>query len=163
MDITLYRGTSKFTAELDVDQETGEIMGDFPLDVLVARNPIGTAAFVLNSEAQSDMIDAHIKLMTAKKKALQNNANRATQALKDVMKQTGVLSIKSQDGTFKAVLYKERDKSVDIFDMEQLPVDYMKEIPVSYVPDKTLIKKAISDGFEVPGARIIANDRLIIS
>lgn len=162
MEITLYKGTQEFTAELAVDQETGEIAADYPLDVLVQRNPIGTAAFVLNTLANADMIDTHIKLMQAKKKALTNNAERAKTALKEVMQATGVLSVKSADGTFKAVLHKERDESVDVFDEKQLPQDYLREIPVSYAPDKKLIKKAIDDGFEVPGAKIVKNDRLVI-
>lgn len=162
MEITLYKGTQEFTAELAVDQETGEIAADYPLDVLVQRNPIGTAAFVLNTLANADMIDAHIKLMQAKKKSLTNNAERAKTALKEVMQATGVLSVKSADGTFKAVLHKERDESVDVFDEKQLPQDYLREIPVSYAPDKMLIKKAIDDGFDVPGAKIVKNDRLVI-
>src|SRR4051812_23365118 len=123
--IALYRGSEEIIAELHVDQDTGEIGTDFPLDLLVQRNPIGTAAFVLNTLANVEMIDAHIKLMTAKKKALQNNAERAKEALKQVMQLTGTLSIKSSDGTFKATLYKDRDKSVDVFDDKQLPQDYL--------------------------------------
>jgi len=163
MEITLYRGTQEFTAELDVDQDTGEIVGDYPLEILVKRNPIGTAAFVLNTLATADMIDAHIKAMQAKKKALTSNAERAKEALKSVMQATGVLSVKSDDGTFKAVLMKERDKSVDIFDEYQIPEDYMREIPATYTPNKKLIAAAIEDGFDVPGAKIIKNDRLQIS
>jgi len=162
MEITLYRGTQEFTAELEVDQETGEISATYPLDVLVRRNPIGTAAFVLNTLATADMIDTHIKQMQAKKKALQNNAERAKEALKEVMQVTGVLSVKSEDGTFKAVLHKERDKSVEIFDEKQILSDYMREILVTYASDKTLMFKAMKDGFEVPGARIVAKDRLEI-
>lgn len=162
MEITLYRGTQEFTAELDIDQDTGEISAAFPLDVLVQRNPIGTAAFVLNTLATADMIDAHIKVMQAKKKALTNNAERAKEALKKVMQVTGVLKIESQDKTFKAALSKERDKSVDVLDESQIPADYMREIPATYAPDKKLIAKAIADGFEVPGAKIVANDRLTL-
>lgn len=162
-EITLYRGTQEFTAELDVDQDTGEIMADYPLDVLVQRNPIGTAAFVLNTLANADMIDAHIKLMQAKKKALTNNADRAKEALKQVMQATGVLSVKSSDGTFKAVLSKERDKSIEVFDENQIPADYMREVPATYAPDKALMAKAMKEGFDIPGARIVAKDRLTIS
>ena len=162
MNITLYRGTQEFTAELDVDQETGEIAATCPLDVLVQRNPIGTAAFVLNTMASAEMIDAHIKLMQAKKKALTNNAERAKQALLEVMQATGVLSIKSDDGTFKAVLSKGANKSVEVFDENQIPADYMREVPATYAPDKALMTKAIKDGYQIPGARLVENDRLTI-
>lgn len=162
MQITLYRGADAFSAELECDPDTGEIGGEYPLDVLVQRNPGGTCAYVLNTDAQASMIDAHIKIMQAKKKALQNNAERARAALKQVMQLTGVLSIKSDDGTFKAVLQKERDASIEVFDSLQVPADYQREIPATYEPDKTLIKKAIADGFEVPGAKLVKNDRLVI-
>jgi len=120
-------------------------------------------AYVLNTDAQAAMIDAHIKLMQAKKKALQNNADRARAALKQVMQLTGVTAIKSDDCTFKATLYKERDESIDVFDSLQLPPDYTREIPATYAPDKSLIKKAIKEGYEVPGAKLIKNDRLVIA
>ncbi len=162
MQITLYRGADEFSAELEINED-GEIGGDFPLDVLVQRNPIGTCAYVLNTDAQSAMIDAHIKLMQSKKKALQNNAERARTALRDVMKITGTKSIKSNDGTFKAVLYPERDESVNVFDETQLPDVYLREIPAKYEPDKALIKRAINDGFNVPGAKLDKKDRLVIA
>lgn len=162
MNITLYRGTEEFQAELNVDQDTGEIVADYPLDVLVQRNPIGTAAFILNTLATADMIDAHIKIMQAKKKALTNNAERAKEALKQVMQATGVLKVESSDKTFKAVLSKERDKSVEIWDENQIPDLYMREVPATYTPDKSLMAKAMKDGFEIPGARIVARDRLTI-
>ena len=161
--ITLYRGSEEIITELQVDPDTGEIGTDFPLDLLAKRNPIGTAAFVLNSLANAEMIDAHIKLMTAKKRALTNNAERAKEALKQVMQLTGTLSLKSADGTFKAVLHKERDASVEVLDEKQLPPDYLREVPAQYVPDKGLIRKAIEDGFDVPGAKIAKKDRLTIS
>jgi len=162
MQITLYRGADEFSAELEINED-GEIGGEYPLDVLVQRNPIGTCAYELNTDAQAAMIDAHIKLMQAKKKALQNNSERARTALKQAMQLTGVTAIKSDDGTFKATLYKERDESIDVFDSLQLPHDYMREIPAKYEPDKTLIKKAIKSGYEVPGAKLVKNDRLAIA
>jgi predicted small secreted protein len=160
MDITLFHGTREFTAELNVDQDTGEILSEFPLDILVQRNPIGTAAFILNTIATADMIDVHIKTMQAKKKALTNNAERAKEALKQVMQITGVFRVESLDKTFKAILHKERDKSVEIFNEDMIPSDYMQEIPATYTPDKILIMKSMKEGFEIPGVRIIAKDRL---
>ena len=50
---------------------------------------------------------------------------------------------------------------MDVFDADQVPSDYMREV-VKYEADKTLIRKAIDDGFDVPGARVVARDRLTI-
>lgn len=163
MEIELFKGSNSFIAELQIDPDTGEIGGEFSLDVLTQRNPIGTAAYVLQTLATADMIDSHIKIMQAKKKALTNNAERAKESLRQVMQVTGVLKVESLDRTFKAVLSKDRDKSVEVFDENQIPADYMREVPATYAPDKSLIAKAMKDGFDVPGCRIIAKDRITIS
>ena len=163
MILTLYRGADEFSAELAIDEETGEIGGEYPLDVLVKRNPVGTCAFILNTKAQADMIETHIKMMQAKMKALDNNAARAKESLKQAMQATGTLSVASLDGTFKATLMPDRDESIDVFDALQLPSDYLREVPARFEPDKVLIKKAIKDNFDVPGARLVKRDRLVIS
>lgn len=162
MDIVLYRGAQEIIAELEVDQETGEIGAEYPLDLLVKRNPIGCAGFYLHTQAQAGMIKAHIDQMRKKLQALEKNAERVKESLKQAMQLTGTTAIESPDATFKVKLYKERDKSVEIWDEKQLPQDYLREIPARYEPDKELIKKAIKDGFEVPGAKVVAKDRLEI-
>jgi hypothetical protein len=162
MDIILYRGAQEIIAELEVNPDTGEIGTDYPLDVLVKRNPIGSAGFFLHTQAQAKMIEDHIDAMQKKLRALKKNGERVKQSLKEVMQLTGTSSIESPDATFKVNLYKERDKSVDVFDERQLPQDYLREIPATYAPDKKLIEKAIKDGFDVPGARIVAKDRIEI-
>ncbi|MBM6697109.1 siphovirus Gp157 family protein, partial [Bifidobacterium pullorum subsp. saeculare] len=59
------------------------------------------------------------------------------------------------------VLQTGRDESVEVWDSAQLPRDYMRET-VKVEPDKTLIKKAIKDGFDVPGAKLVQKDRLVL-
>ena len=160
--ISLYRGSEEIIAELEVNQETGEIGTDVPIESLALRNPIGIAAFILNCESTADMLQAHINLIAEKRQRILNSAGRAHDALQSAMSITGTKSIASTDGTFKATLYKERDVSVEVFDERQIPQDYMKEIPATYRPDKRLIKKALDDGFDVVGAKIVKKDRLKI-
>ena len=162
MEITLYRGTEQFQAELSVDEETGEIADDGHLEMLVKRNPVGTVAYILQSAANAEMIDAHIKRMSAKKAAITRNAARAKEQLMQVMKFTGVLSIKSDDGTFSAKLEHERDSSVDPFEPLLIPHRYMREIPATFEPNKALIKNAIKEGIDVSGARLDYADRLTL-
>jgi len=163
MEIELFRGSRSFTAELTIDEDTGEIGGDYPLDLLVQRNPIGTAAFVLHTQAEVEMWKNRIKQMAAHIKSMESNAERAKTALMHAMKATGAKAIKSDDGLFKAVLYPERDVSAKIENEAQLPPDYLREIPAKYEPDKVLIKQALLDGFDVPGATLDRKDRLQIS
>ena len=162
MEIELFNGSRAFNAELSVDPETGEISTQ-GLDLLVQRNPIGTCAFILNSNANAEMIKNHIKDMQAKLKSIENNAERATQALKYVMQQTNTVKVESTDKTFKAVLSTGRDCSVDIYEADEIPEEMQKTIPASYPPDKAKIKKALLDGQDVPGAKLVYNDRLTIS
>ena len=53
--------------------------------------------------------------------------------------------------------------AIDVFDSLQVPQDYMREIPATSAPDKALIKKALNDGYEVPGARLVQGTRLKIA
>ena len=50
---------------------------------------------------------------------------------------------------------------MEVFDSLQVPADYMREVPATYTADKALIKKAIQDGFEVPGAKMTRSKRLV--
>ncbi len=43
-----------------------------------------------------------------------------------------------------------------------MPADYLREVPAKYEPDKALIKKAIKDGFDVAGAKLVKRDRLTV-
>ena len=70
--------------------------------------------------------------------------------------------IESNDKTFKAVLHVNRDESVEIFDENKIPEQFMREIPAKYSPDKVAIKKAIKDGVDVEGCKISYKDRLTI-
>ena len=160
MEIELYRGSQSFVADLQIDPETGEIGAD--LDLLVFRNPIGTAAYVLHTQASVEMLDEHIKKVTSKMKALQATIDRAKASLAQAMKATCTTRIQSTDGVFKAVLYPERDVSVDVFDDKQLPNAYITT-KVTVSPDKQSIKQAIYDGVDVPGARLVKKDRLSIT
>lgn len=161
-ELTLYSGADTIIAEIQVDEETGEIGTDYPLEILVKRNPIGCAAYVLHTTAQADMIKSRITELQRLAKSAEKRAERVKQSLAEVMELTGVMSIQSNDGTFSAKLSIDRDKSVEIFDEKQLPQDYKREIPAKYEPDKPLIRKALEDSYDVPGARIVTKNRLTI-
>ena len=164
MNITLYQASENLAELLSqVDPETGALpdeIGD-ARDV-VARKATSVAAHILNTRA-------HVGLVKARAKELADAARREEKRLAwlerylaENMAATGVLSIVSEDGLFGAKLERERDASVEVFQPELLPPDYLREIPASYEPDKALITRAIKDGHEVPGARIVRKDRLTI-
>lgn len=164
MNITLYKAAQDVRDMLDqIDPETGEMPEGFEqARDLVATKAQAVAAFILENNAQADMVESHAKALMDRVKAARKRSDWLKQYLQSHMSACGVLSIKADDGTFSATLSPGRDESVELFDANQLPQDYLREIPAKYEPDKTLIKKALKDGFTVPGARIIAKDRLTV-
>ncbi len=164
MNITLYQAAQEVRELLEqIDPETGELPEQLEqARALVATKSKAVSAFILEESAQADMVEAHAKELMSRVANTRKRIKWLKEYLASHMATCGITEIKADDGTFQAKLEHGRDKSVEIFDEKQLPTDFMREIPARYEPDKLLIKKAIADGFEVPGARIIGKDRLTI-
>ena len=162
-NITLYSASAELRDLLEqVDVETGELPeGLEQVRELVAGKSRAVAAFILENEAQADMVEAHAKALLQRVKTARKRSEWLREYLRSHMAGCGVLSIKSDDGTFSVKLERERDESVEVFDDKQLPRDYLRET-VTIAADKTLIKKAMKDGFDVPGAKLVRKDRLTI-
>lgn len=163
-NITLYQAAEGVRALLEqIDPETGEMPEGFDqARAIVATKAQAVAAFVLDNEAQADMVEQHAKALLDRVKAARKRSEWLRQYLQSHMTACGITEIKADDGTFKASLSIGRDESVEIFDAAQLPADYMREIPAKSEPDKALIKKAMKDGYDVPGARMVKKDRLTL-
>lgn len=101
-----------------------------------------------NNDSDVAAIDAEIKRLQDRKKVMVNGKERLKDYLRYNMEKTGVTKISSP--LFTITLAKGRS-SVVVEDDSALPEDY-KRVTVS--PDKTLIAKAIKDGYDVPGARL---------
>jgi hypothetical protein len=164
VNITLYSAAEQVRELLDqIDPETGELPEGFEqARALVAAKSQACAAFILETEAQADMVEAHAKALLDRVKRARKRTDWLREYLRTHMAAAGIRSIKSDDGTFAASLAIGRDEYVEVFDSAQLPQDYLREIPAKYEPDKTLIKRAIKDGYEVPGARLVVKDRLTL-
>lgn len=164
MNITLYQAAEGVRALLDqIDPETGEMPEGFDqARAIVATKAQAVAAFVLDTEAQADMVEQHAKRLMDAARSARKRTEWLRQYLQSHMTACGITEIKSDDGTFKASLSIGRDEPVEIFDAAQLPQDYLREIPAKYEPDKKLIAKAIKDGYDVPGARLNRKDRLTL-
>jgi hypothetical protein len=163
-NLALYEAAATVRELLEqIDPETGELPEGFEqARAIVATKAQAVAAFVLENEAQAGMVEQHAKALLDRVRTARKRSEWLREYLRSHMAACGVLSIKADDGTFSAVLSPNRDESVEIFDQAQLPADYLREIPARHEPDKALIKKAIKDGFEVPGAKLIAKDRLTL-
>ena len=163
MQVTLYQAAETVRHLLEqIDPETGELPEGFEQSrAIVATKAQAVAAFILSNEAEADMVETHAKDLMSRVKTARKRSEWLKEYMRSHMSACGITEIKSDDGTFKAKFESGRDESIEIFDEKQLPFNYIVE-KVTQTPDKTLIKKAIKDGFDVPGARLVKKDRLTI-
>ena len=160
MNITLYEAAKELESVLDLIDDDGVIPDKTAAALAQFEGKgVSVAAYILNCEAQAQLIQEAAKKMQDRAKASKNRAESLKQYLKMNMQKTGITEISCPE--FKVKLEIARDKSVEIYDANQLKKDYLRYKPAPPPePDKVLIKKAIEDGFEVAGARIVKNDRL---
>lgn len=164
MKITLHQAADELRDLLDqIDPDTGEMPEGFcSARDLVERKAIGCVAYLLEEKRQLESVKAYAKDLNAKIKAEEKRQDWLSGYLQHHMGETGITEIKDDRGIFKASLAIGRDESVEVYNESQIPQDYMREIPAKFEVDKTLIKRAIKDGYTVPGARIVRKDRLTI-
>ena len=151
MNITLYQCAEDVRAVLDAhfdsDTEAADtleaVIGQFEIK---AQSVIG---YYKNIEAADAMLDAHIKQMQEKKKALSGRLKSLHEYLGRNMLAAG----------FKASFRKS--KAIEILDEAQIPAEFMAE-KITYTPNKTAIKSAIESGREVPGAKQVERQILQI-
>lgn len=162
--ITLHAATEAVRDLLDqIDPETGELPEGFEqARALVAQKAVAVTAYILEADRGIESAKAYAKDLNAKIKTEEKRQEWLRRHLQEHMAAAGITEIADERGIFKASLAAGRDEAIEIFDEAQLPADYLREIPAKHEPDKTLIKKAIKDGFEVPGARLLKRDRLTI-
>ena len=150
MNNTLYEITDKYLKVLDnleIDEETGEILNAEELDEL-------SGAFEEKSEAVACYIKNSEVFIGDLKAEEANLAKRRKQTEKRIDYLKNVLTTKVRVSFRKSV-------AVSIDDEKALPADFVVET-VTTKPDKTAIKKAIQSGQEVSGASLVENRNLQI-
>lgn len=163
MNIKLYEAAEQVRTLLEqIDPETGEIPEGFEqARALVATKAQAVAAWVLENNLQADMVEQHAKALLDRVKAARKRSDWLKEYLRSHMDACGILSIKSDDGTFSVKLEKERDESVEIDEDVEFPPELCNE-PKPPTVSKTKVKAAILAGQAVAGARIVRRDRLTI-
>lgn len=160
MNITLYQCAADVKAVLDAyfDDETERqdtieaVIGQFETKAQ------SVAAYCLNLAAQGDLLEAHIKAMQAKLKAIRKREGSLKQYMADNMKAAGIHSIQADNGSFSARFTKDHPR-VAIWDEAQIPADFMRT-KTTTEPDKTAIKAAIQAGQDIPGAKLEQGETL---
>lgn len=164
MNITLYKAAEELQDILNsLDPETGEIPESLDdARALVAQKAVNVVAYLKDTDSKADYLMAAAKELQDRAKKQKKRNEWLRQYLAFHMRQTGITHIKDESGMFEAKLEIERDQSVDVFDTKQVPDEYMRTIPETQEPNKTLIASDLKLGIDVPGARIVKNDRLTI-
>lgn len=161
MDITLHKAAEDLRATLaQVDPETGALPEGFENALgLVKRKSAAVGAFILQAEREADFVEQHAKLLLERVKAERRRVEWLRGYLLAHMRDAGVTEI-SIDGIATIKRYPERDVVVDIWDEKQIPAEYFEPQPPKL--SKQSIKAVLSGGADVPGARLVAKDRLNI-
>lgn len=163
MNISLFELKSEYQLaaqklqDMDLDEQTladtleslaGDLETKATNTVMVSRNMRAVVPAI--KEAAKAMLD--------RAKAIESRADYLEKRVFDTMIETGITKIEC--AYFKLTI-QDNPPAVEVFDSLQVPMDYMREVQVTYTPDKALIKKAIQDGFDVPGAKLTHGKRLV--
>ncbi len=164
MQITLHAAADAVRQLLDqIDPETGELPEGFEqARAIVATKAAAVAAYLIESEKQADAAEDYVRELSSRIKSARKRSDWLRGYLQSHMTACGINEIKDERGIFKATLQIGRDEAVEIFDEAQIPADYMVEVPATQKPDRALMKKAMKDGFDVPGAKLVKRDRLTV-
>ena len=153
-----YRALAEKLHDTDLDDKTIEDTLESESGDLVEK--LTNVGFVIrNIDAEvSAMKDAEEKIATRRKSKENRIARLKAYALANMLA-TGKTKIESP---YFVMGLRNNPESVVIDAESQIPADYMREIPASYSPDRILIKKAIQDGYEVPGCHLTRTQSLQI-
>ena len=131
-----------------VDQETGEIIDIEKLEALELEKDKkieNIALFIKNLKADKEAYKKEKQLFAEKEKTTENKIASLTSYLSDFLKGEKFKS------TRVTISYR-KSESVAIDDIGEVDKQYLKEVEPQ--ADKTMIKAALKEGIEVPGAHI---------
>lgn len=146
-----------------VDTDTGEVAETFDsakIEALQGERDAkieGIALTIKNIDAEADAIDAEIKTLKKRLDAKRNRAQRLREFIAGYLHTAEMTRFE----TAKVALTFRRSKTVNVYDADALPDDFIK-IVTEAKPDKVAIKAAIKAGATIPGAEIVENETLQI-
>lgn len=105
---------------------------------------------VHNMDSDVEALDAEIKRLQARKKAIENRQASMREYLRDNMERTGIKKISCPLFTINCVAGRE---IAVINDESVIPDEYMT-VKTEIRPDKAAITKALKDGAEIPGVSL---------
>ena len=145
--------------DLEIDEDTGEILNADELDMLVLDHELKLKNCVWwykNKKAEAEALKAE-KMKLAKR---QQTAERQAEWMKAYIDaDLQGKSFKPEDDVTVNVSYR-KSKTVECSDIYRVPDEYLRYKEPEL--DKTKIKKAINDGMKVDGCTIVVKNNIQI-
>src|SRR5574343_703403 len=117
------------------------------------------AAVFRNLESDAKQIKEAEQQLAERRKAIEKRAESLRNYLKTNLEIAGISKIECP---WFVVSIAQNPEAVTVEDESLIPRDYFKQIPATYQLDKALVKPAIKDGYDVPGARLTRGTSLRI-
>ena len=109
------------------------------------------AAVFRNLESDAKQIKEAEQQLAERRKAIEKRAESLKNYLKTNMEVAGITKIECP---WFLISIAQNPEAVTVDDESLIPRDYFKEIPATFQLDKAMVKQAIKDGFNVPGAHL---------
>lgn len=138
-------------ADLDMLEETLQ-----SIEAAIEVKAENTAAIIKQLNITADMIAEEIKRLQERKRAFENRAERIKEYLLKQLELAGIEKVSTATFT---VSIRKNPPSVDVYDVNKIPSGFQI---VKYDIDKAAIKKALTSGHDVPGARLVQGKSLQI-
>lgn len=163
MSMTLYEIAPQYRQLADKLQDMG-LDEQAVIDTLEAETDLipkvqAYGMVIRNIEAAADAMEQEAKRMQDRASAAKKRVEQIKAMLLAGMETAGVKKIEHPQFT---IAVQANPESVQIDGEDLIPDDYMREIPATHAPDKVLIKKALKEGFSVPGASLKQSKRIVI-
>jgi hypothetical protein len=129
------------------------------IEAVIEVKAHNSAALVKQLDASADMIDAEIKRLQQRKKAIENRVQSIKNYLHIQLEVAGIDKVKTPAFT---VALQNNPPAVQINDPNIIPSNYITIIPEQYVPDKKRIAEALKNGASVPGTELTVGRSLRI-
>lgn len=145
--------------DLEIDEETGEILNADELDMLVLEHDMklkNCVYYYKNAKAEAEALKAEKQKLAARQKTAERKAEWMS---KYIAADLCGKDFKPEDDVTVKVTWR-KSKSVECDDITKVPGEYLRFREPEL--DKSKIKKALDGGAEIEGCRIITNNNIQI-
>lgn len=156
----------QYQSQLEALADSGEVPPEQIADTLnalegdIKEKAVSVAAFTRNLDASADAIREAAKAMLNRADRIEKRAESIRNYLLFNMQASGISKIECE---WFVLTVRKNPPSVVVDDESALPHEFIVQPPPPAArPDKAAIARALKDGREVPGARLLQAERLEI-